>query len=91
MFFCFYKILFFIADLLKIQRKSFYTFLSKGIIQQLEQKKVFFSINKQIKIILFAKYYQLIEPNYNVHQAILQSKTFGCKLFLPVLYCFSDF
>lgn len=85
MFFCFYKILFFVADLLKIQRKSFYTFLSQGLIQQLEQKKVFFSIHKQVKILFLAKYYQLVEPNYSINQAILQSKTFGCKLFIPVL------
>nr|YP_009130479.1 beta subunit of RNA polymerase [Bryopsis plumosa]CEO91009.1 beta subunit of RNA polymerase [Bryopsis plumosa] len=85
MFFCFYKILFFVADLLKIQRKSFYTFLSQGLIQQLEQKKVFFSTHQQVKIILLSKYYQLVEPNYGIYQAILQSKTFGCKLFIPVL------
>lgn len=85
MFFCFYKILFFVADLLKIQRKSFYTFLSQGLIQQLEQKKVFFSLHQQIKIIVLANYYQLVEPNYSINQAILQSKTFGCKLFIPVL------
>nr|YP_009472467.1 RNA polymerase b-subunit [Bryopsis sp. HV04063]ARO74131.1 RNA polymerase b-subunit [Bryopsis sp. HV04063] len=85
MFFCFYKILFFVADLLKIQRKSFYTFLSQGLIQQLNQKKVFFSIHQQIKIIVLSNYYQLVEPNYSINQAILQSKTFGCKLFIPVL------
>nr|YP_009330342.1 beta subunit of RNA polymerase [Lambia antarctica]ANN39048.1 beta subunit of RNA polymerase [Lambia antarctica] len=85
MFFCFYKILFFLADLLKIQRKSFYTFLSKGLIEQLSEKKAFFSIKKDMKIILFSKYYQLIEPRDNIQQSIVHSKTFGCKLFIPVL------
>ena len=85
MFFCFYKILFFVADLLKIQRKSFYTFLSQGLISQLEQKKVFFSLHQQMKIFVLSKYYQLVEPNYSINQSILQSKTFGCKLFIPVL------
>ena len=76
MFFCFYKILFFVADLLKIQRKSFYTFLSQGLIQQLEQKKVFFSIHKQVKILFLEKYYQLVEPNYIINKKIIKFKIF---------------
>ena len=84
MFFSFYKILFFLADLLKIQRKSFYTFLTKGLARQLREKSVFYSLTKKMKIVIFFQYYQLLEPSYNIHQALLQSKTFSCKLFIPV-------
>nr|AYC64559.1 RNA polymerase b-subunit [Pseudoderbesia arbuscula] len=90
MFFYFYKILFFLADLLKIQRKSFYTFLTKGLARQLRERNVFLSPMKKMKIVIFFQYYQLLEPSYNIHRAILQSKTFSCKLFIPVPIYISD-
>lgn len=86
MFFHFYKILFFLPDLLKIQRKSFYTFITKGLNQQLNEKRIFLLVSKQIKIAIFPEYYQLLQPKYNLHQSIFQSKTFSCKLFIPVLF-----
>ena len=77
--------MFFLADLIKIQRTSYYKFLSKGLIEQLSAQKSIFRVRKHFQIILFPQYYQLIEPSETIRQSIINEQTFECQIFIPVL------
>nr|YP_009519265.1 RNA polymerase b-subunit [Codium arabicum]AYC65241.1 RNA polymerase b-subunit [Codium arabicum] len=86
MFILVYRFLFFFIDLLKIQRESFYTFLKTGLIHEMNLKQPIFWSNQTFQILFFSEYYKLIPLLPNAKLAISQSKTFSCKLYLPVLF-----
>nr|YP_009472687.1 RNA polymerase b-subunit [Codium arenicola]ARO74390.1 RNA polymerase b-subunit [Codium arenicola] len=85
LFMIFYRFLFFFIDLLKIQRESFYLFLKKGLSTEISLKKPIFWSNTKFQIIFYSQYYKLIPILVNPQLAIYQSKTFSCKLYVPVL------
>nr|QHD45099.1 beta subunit of RNA polymerase [Codium fragile] len=84
MFILFYRFLFFFIDLLKIQRESFYSFLKTGLIQEISLNKPIFWNNHNLQIIFYSQYYKLVPILLNSQIAIYESKTFSCKLYLPV-------
>ena len=84
MFILIYKFLFFLIDLLKIQRESFYQFLTVGIIEEMTSKKSIFWANQYIQIVLYGQYYQLLKPTVTIEDCLLQGTTYKSKLYLPV-------
>lgn len=79
-----YKFLFFLIDLLKIQRDSFHKFLENGLIHEINSKNGLFWSNKSLKIILYGQYYQLIKPTLSIEECLLTGKTYKSEIFIPV-------
>lgn len=84
--FLFYNILFFIPDLLNIQRNSFYNFLDRGFSMEFQENKSIFWINDHLKISLYTPYYQLIESRNTIQKSIFKNSTFASKLYIPILH-----
>ena len=78
-------ITFLIPDFLNIQRLSFSRLLREGIIEEFQKKNPILIKKKKIKIIFFPKYYQFITPKWCLNQAIINSKTYAARLYIPIL------
>nr|QIA47041.1 beta subunit of RNA polymerase [Colemanosphaera charkowiensis] len=75
---------YFISDFVEIQRKSFYTLLEKGIIEEFSKRNPITNNKKTIELFFYPDYYQLTPPEYTPSQAILKSKSYTSKLYIPV-------
>ena len=79
-----YKFLFFLIDLLKVQRDSFYHFLEKGLVEELNNQKPLFWTNNSLKIIIYGQYYQLLKLKETINTCLRKGKTYQTQLFIPV-------
>nr|ALO21239.1 beta subunit of RNA polymerase [Chloromonas radiata] len=70
-----------ISDFVDIQRKSFFELLEKGLIEEFSKRNPI--TNKNLEIFFYPEYYQLTPPEYNPRRAILLSKSYSSKLFIP--------
>ncbi len=86
MFILIYKFLFFLIDLLKIQRESFFQFLDKGLGEEIDLQNGFFWSDQRIQITLYGQYYQLICPKLTIKDCLLKGKTYKSEIFVPVHY-----
>ena len=68
----------------EMQRKSFLNLLNIGLIYELSKRNPISDLNKQFQLIFYPNYYQLSVPEYTPKQAILKSKTYSSKLYLPL-------
>ena len=84
MFILIYKFLFLLLDLLKIQRKSFFRFLSYGLAEEINRQNGFFWSSDNIKLNLYGQYYQLIRPKLTIEECILKGKTYKADIYVPV-------
>ena len=75
---------YFITDFVEIQRKSFYTLLEKGIVEEFSKRNPITNTKKTIEVFFYPDYYQLTPPQYTPKQAIIKSKSYTSKLYLPV-------
>jgi DNA-directed RNA polymerase subunit beta len=76
---------FFLAPyFVEMQRKSFLNLLNIGLIYELSKRNPISDLNKQFQLIFYPNYYQLSVPEYTPKQAILKSKTYASKLYLPL-------
>nr|QKN19188.1 beta subunit of RNA polymerase [Eudorina elegans] len=75
---------YFISDFVEIQRKSFYTLLEKGIIEEFSKRNPITNTKKTIEVFFYPDYYQLTPPQYTPNQAIIKSKSYTSKLYIPV-------
>nr|YP_009237949.1 RNA polymerase beta subunit [Pseudomuriella schumacherensis]AMO01375.1 RNA polymerase beta subunit [Pseudomuriella schumacherensis] len=75
---------FFIPDLMEIQRQSFFSFLEKGIIEEISKRNPITNVEKDIEIFFYPEYYQLSMPHYTINQAMFQQKSYVSKLYIPV-------
>nr|BCA78211.1 RNA polymerase beta subunit I [Astrephomene gubernaculifera] len=75
---------YFITDFVEIQRKSFYTLLEKGIIEEFSKRNPITNTKKTIEFFFYPNYYQLTAPQYTPSQAIIKSKSYISKLYIPV-------
>ena len=82
------EVSFLVTDFLTIQRLSFSYLLKKGLINEFQKKNPILVRKKRIKLIFFPKFYQLIAPRHDSSQAIINSKTYAARLYLPVRYQF---
>lgn len=80
-----YNFLFFIIDLLRLQRYSFAQFIRKGLAQEINNNQTIFWTSKAKKIVLYGQYYQLIYPKLSIRESILSAKTYMTEIFIPVL------
>nr|ALO20847.1 beta subunit of RNA polymerase [Chlamydomonas nivalis] len=71
-----------LSDFVDIQRKSFCELLEKGLIEEFSKRNPI--TNKNLEIFFYPEYYQLTPPEYNPRRAILYSKSYSAKLFVPV-------
>ena len=81
-----YNFLFFIFDLLRIQRSSFAQFIRTGLAQEINNNQTVFWTSKSKKIILYGQYYRLLYPKLSIRDSILSAKTYMTEIFIPVLY-----
>lgn len=75
---------YFITDFLALQRKSFYTLLEKGIIEEFSKRNPISNTKKTMELFFYANFYQLTPPEYTPTQAIRKSKSYTSKLYIPV-------
>lgn len=75
---------YFISDFVEIQRKSFYTLLEKGIIEEFSKRNPITNTKKTMELFFYPDYYQLTPPEYTPSQAIIKSKSYTSKLYIPV-------
>ena len=73
----------FIPDFVEIQRKSFSTFLKKGFIKELANRNPITNGTHDLELFFYPQHYQLNRPECTPTQAILKSKSYACKLYVP--------
>ena len=75
---------YFISDFVEIQRKSFFELLEKGIIEEFSKRNPITSLKKDVELFFYPEYYKLTIPEYSPRQAIIKSKSYTSKLYVPV-------
>jgi DNA-directed RNA polymerase beta subunit len=76
---------FLVPDFVDIQRKSFFRLLEKGIVEEFSKVNPIVSNISQLKLTFYPERYLLILPDFSLSEAIVQGKTYSCKLYVPVL------
>ena len=76
---------FLVPDFVDIQRKSFFRLLEKGILEEFSKVNPIVSTTSQLKLTFYPERYLLILPDFSLSEAIVQGKTYSCKLYVPVL------
>lgn len=84
MVFCFYQALFFLFDFLKIQRQSFYCFITKGLSDEFLKRNPVVDRTRRFAFIFLAKHYKLLAPSMSARWCLLNSKTYSSRLIIPV-------
>lgn len=74
----------FFPNLLKIQRNSFLNFLEYGIKKEIIKFDGVINKKKNVYVTFYPRLYQLNIPNNNCNECILNSKTYGCEVVIPV-------
>ena len=74
----------FLPDSVEIQRNSFSTLLKKGFIKELAIRNPISNETHDLELFFYPEYYQLNRPEYTPTEAILKSKSYSCKLYVPV-------
>lgn len=74
---------YFIPDFVELQRRSFQRFLETGLIEELSKRNPITNSEKHLEILLYPEYYKLAPPGWNSLDAILLSKTYSCRLYVP--------
>ena len=74
----------FLPDSVEIQRNSFSTLLKKGFITELAIRNPITNDTHDLELFFYPQYYQLNRPEYTPTEAILKSKSYSCKLYVPV-------
>jgi DNA-directed RNA polymerase subunit beta len=75
---------YFLADFVEIQRKSFLFFLEKGLIEEFSKRNPINNVKKDISFRFYPEYYKLTPPEYTPREAVLNSKSYTSKLYMPV-------
>jgi DNA-directed RNA polymerase subunit beta len=75
---------YFIPDFMELQTKSFHRFLKNGLIEELNNRNPITNIQKDLELLFYPEYYKLCPPRWTCRDAILQSKTYSCRLYVPV-------
>jgi DNA-directed RNA polymerase subunit beta len=75
---------YFIPDFVELQRQSFQRFLEIGLIEELNKRNPITNSQKDLEILFYPEYYKLSPPRWNSRDSILLSKTYSCRLYVPV-------
>ena len=73
----------FIPDFVEIQRKSFSAFLKKGLIKEFSNRNPITNATHDLELFFYPQYYQLNRPECTPTEALLKSKSYSCKLYVP--------
>ncbi len=79
-----YRIPFLAPYFVEIQRKSFLNLLNHGLVYELSKRNFILDPYKRFFLTFYPEYYQLSLPDYTPKQAILKSKTYASKLYVPL-------
>lgn len=77
---------YFLPDFIDIQRKSFCELLDKGLIEEFSKRNPINNEGKDLELYFYPEAYKLAIPEFNPRQAILNSKSYTSKLFIPVQF-----
>nr|YP_009392481.1 RNA polymerase b-subunit [Caloglossa monosticha]ARW61043.1 RNA polymerase b-subunit [Caloglossa monosticha] len=72
-----------IPDLAQIQRKSFKSFLEKGLVEVLDSFPIITDPTGKLKLQFFGKEYKLKFPRYSVRKAKSRDKTYSVQVYIP--------
>lgn len=75
---------YFISDFVEIQRRSFFELLKKGLIEEFSKRNPITSSKKDIQLVFYPEHYKLTVPEYNPRQAVIHSKSYTSKLYVPI-------
>lgn len=75
---------YFISDFVEIQRKSFFDLLEIGIIEEFSKRNPISAMNKNLELFFYPEYYKLSKPEYTIRQAIVKSRSYASKFYIPV-------
>nr|AYQ94599.1 RNA polymerase beta subunit protein a [Chlorosarcina stigmatica] len=75
---------YFLSDFIEIQRKSFFELLQKGLIEEFSKRNPITNSKKTLELFFYPEYFQLTPPEYNPREAILKSKSYSARLYIPV-------
>jgi DNA-directed RNA polymerase subunit beta len=75
---------YFISDFVEIQRKSFFDLLEIGIVEEFAKRNPISNVNKNLELFFYPEYYKLSKPEYSIRQAILKSRSYSSKFYIPV-------
>nr|ALO20990.1 beta subunit of RNA polymerase [Microglena monadina] len=75
---------YFLPDFIQIQRQSFCQLLDKGLIEEFSKRNLINNEEKDLELYFYPQYYKLVIPEFKPREAILNSKSYTSKLFIPV-------
>ena len=78
------RISYFIPDFVEIQRKSFLDLLDKGLIQELYKRNPITNTKQNLELRFYPEYYKLNPPDWTPKECILKSKSYACRLYVPI-------
>nr|YP_009185076.1 beta subunit of RNA polymerase [Characiochloris acuminata]ALO63306.1 beta subunit of RNA polymerase [Characiochloris acuminata] len=77
---------YFLNDFVEIQRKSFFDLLEKGLIDEINKRNPITNAKNDFEVYFYPEYYKLTRPEYSPRQAIILSKSYTGKLYIPVQF-----
>lgn len=78
-----YRSSFLVPELVEIQRRSFSQFLEKGIVNEFSKINPIRSQTSELELVFYPENYVLVLPEQTVASAVVQGKTYNCKLYVP--------
>jgi len=76
----------FLSDFVSIQRKSFFNLLEKGLIEEFQKRNPITNISKDLELYFYPEYYRLTLPNISIQEAIVKTKSYSSKIYIPVQF-----
>nr|YP_009184695.1 beta subunit of RNA polymerase [Oogamochlamys gigantea]ALO62809.1 beta subunit of RNA polymerase [Oogamochlamys gigantea] len=73
-----------LSDFVEIQRKSFFELLEKGLIEEFTKRNPITDSKKNLEIFFYPEYYRLTLPENSPRNAILKTKSYTSKFYIPV-------
>jgi DNA-directed RNA polymerase subunit beta len=74
----------FLSDFVSIQRQSFFDLLEKGLVEEFQKRNPITSITKDLEVFFYPEYYRLTPPAFTIHEAIVKTKSYSSKIYIPV-------
>jgi DNA-directed RNA polymerase subunit beta len=73
-----------LSDFVSIQRQSFFDLLEKGLIEEFQKRNPITNLKKDLELFFYPEYYKLAPPEISFRQAIVKSKSYSSKIYIPV-------
>ena len=75
---------YFCSDFVEIQRKSYFSLLEKGLIEEFLKRNPINNVKRDLEFSFYPSYYKLTKPAYNPREAILKGKSYTSQLYMPI-------